>query len=706
VDGAFQAGPWLVEPQLNHITDGTRTIHLEPKVMRVLVYLADHAHEVVPKERLIQAVWPDTFVTDDVLTHAISELRRAFGDDPRQPRFILTVPKSGYRLVAPPVRASQPAAADRDGQPGRTPAEDPAPSARAASSSGPRRRAIAVAALVAAAGSYWLARPVRELRLGRSVRLTDSGDIAHAELHREVFPALATDGARVYFTSKSAAVNFVSLAGGEVGTLALPKEVCHPCLIDDLSVDGSALLVRKLLDTQGESPLWLVPTAGGAARRVGGVIAHAATWLAGGRQIAFANGNDLFTASTDGSDRRKVLVLPKRAFWLRASPDGRRLRFTLRDPSTNSLSLWEANTDGSGLRELLPGWNDSPSECCGTWTPDGRYFLFQSARGGMASLWALPEGRHSLRGIAKPAQLTTGPFGFHSAIASRDGNKVFAVGQQVRTEPLRYDVRSRAFEPFLPGIARDALRFSRDGKWITDTSHDGMWRMKADGSDRLQLTSPPMLVLGPFLNWSPDATQIAFPAKRPGGPWKIYLISRDGGSPEQLVSDDQNEADPDWSPDGSSVMFGRMPDYMAEPSVPKAIHIVDLKTRAVSKVPGSDGLFSPHWSPDGRYIAAQPLKQGKLFLFDFATGKWRVLADRWAHNPMWSRDGRYVYAQDSSGIWRVRVSDGDIEQLTGAGDLKRRVLGLQLTSLAPDDSPIGVAYHGNTDIYAFDWEVR
>jgi Tol biopolymer transport system component len=255
----------------------------------------------------------------------------------------------------------------------------------------------------------------------------------------------------------------------------------------------------------------------------------------------------------------------------------------------------------------------------------------------------------------------------------------------------------------LPGIARDALRFSRDGQWISDVSEEGMWRMKADGSDRLQLTSPPMSVLG-FLNWSPDGTRIAFPGRRPGGPWKIYLISRDGGRPEPLTFDKRAEMDPDWSPDGSSVVFGRLPDYMAEAFMPKAIHIVDLKTRVVTTVPGSEGLFSPHWSPDGRYIAAQPMKQGRLLLFDFVTRQWAELANRHAHNPTWSRDGRYVYAKDGGGVWRVRISDRKTEDVVSAADLKRGQAEFYFTGLAPDDSPLGVAVYGNADIYAFDWE--
>jgi DNA-binding winged helix-turn-helix (wHTH) protein len=89
-----------VEPSLNTVTGPAGTTRLEPKVMQVLVCLAAQAGQVVPKERLMRTVWPDTFVGDDVLTRCISELRRVFGDDAKEPRVIQTIPKSGYRLIA------------------------------------------------------------------------------------------------------------------------------------------------------------------------------------------------------------------------------------------------------------------------------------------------------------------------------------------------------------------------------------------------------------------------------------------------------------------------------------------------------------------------------------------------------------------------------------------------------------------------------
>ena len=96
----FRLGPWLVEPSLNSISRNGRSVRLEPKVMEVLVCLAEHAGETLSKENLLRTVWPDTFVSDDALKHCISGLRRVFEDDAREARVIQTIAKRGYRLVA------------------------------------------------------------------------------------------------------------------------------------------------------------------------------------------------------------------------------------------------------------------------------------------------------------------------------------------------------------------------------------------------------------------------------------------------------------------------------------------------------------------------------------------------------------------------------------------------------------------------------
>ena len=112
----------------------------------------------------------------------------------------------------------------------------------------------------------------------------------------------------------------------------------------------------------------------------------------------------------------------------------------------------------------------------------------------------------------------------------------------------------------------------------------------------------------------------------PGKPEKAYVVSHEGGAPEQVLPGERNEVDVDWSPDGRSLIFGRPPDLFAEAGLPKAIHLVDLKTKQVSTLPHSEGLFGPRWSPDGRHVVAVPLDGRKLTIFDFKTAEWSDLA--------------------------------------------------------------------------------
>lgn len=97
----FQVGDWLVHPSLNTFERPDRTVRVEPKVMQVLLLLVEHSGEVVSKDTLLRNVWQDTFVTEDVLVRSISELRKIFEDNPRQPRIIQTIHKNGYRLLLP-----------------------------------------------------------------------------------------------------------------------------------------------------------------------------------------------------------------------------------------------------------------------------------------------------------------------------------------------------------------------------------------------------------------------------------------------------------------------------------------------------------------------------------------------------------------------------------------------------------------------------
>ena len=143
----YQIGVWLVDPSLNTVSLDGKTTHLEPKVMEVLVCLAQHPGETLPKDKLLQTVWQDTFVTEDVLTRSISELRRVFEDDAKDPRIIQTIPKRGYRLLAPVQVANGNAHRESSAGAGEVPAQEEDGQIRG------HRLALAAAALVLAAAT-------------------------------------------------------------------------------------------------------------------------------------------------------------------------------------------------------------------------------------------------------------------------------------------------------------------------------------------------------------------------------------------------------------------------------------------------------------------------------------------------------------------------------------------------------------------------
>ena len=144
------------------------------------------------------------------------------------------------------------------------------------------------------------------------------------------------------------------------------------------------------------------------------------------------------------------------------------MRFTVGDSFTTNSSLWEARNDGSDVHPLLPGWNNPSQECCGNWTPDGRYYVFQSIRGGTSNIWALPERSSFWRKRSHgPVQLTAGPLNFSNPVPSRDGRKLFVQGYQPRAELVKYNLKTGEFLPYLSGLSAGDLDFSRDGTWVT-----------------------------------------------------------------------------------------------------------------------------------------------------------------------------------------------------------------------------------------------
>jgi serine/threonine protein kinase/Tol biopolymer transport system component len=508
---------------------------------------------------------------------------------------------------------------------------------------------------------------------------------------------VGTDGARLYFSANSGLWQ-VSASGGEAAHIPVPSPTMNPLAV---SPDGATVLVADLVGaTPFNGQLWAVPVLGGSALKLGEAVGGTAAWSPDGHAIVYARAwsLELFLAKSDGTEPHKLVSTYDAIFAPAWSPDGKVIRFNTGGSAAGS-ALWEVSIDGTNLHPLLPGWHTPPDECCGKWTPEGKYFVFVSK----GNIWARAE-KGNLLGKAKgqPWQLTSGPMTFSMPLPSKDGKKLFVVGTLPHSELARYDAKSAEFVPFLSGISADGVSFSKDGQWMAYVKHpEGtLWASKLDGSQRRQLSYPPLYPLFPYL--SPDGKQIVFFAFGGPGESNLYTVSIDGGTPRELIPEaHQPYWSPTWSPDGTRIVFG---GAGVDPN--STIRIFDLKTHQISTLPGSKGLVWPYWSPDGRYILASPPGPNDpgLMLFDFANQRWEEIIKVRVDLVTWSKTGEYVYFLSGRSVMRVRIRDRKLERVA---DLKN----FQYTGgfgawlgMAPDDSPLLLRDTSTADIYALDWE--
>ncbi len=571
--------------------------------------------------------------------------------------------------------------------------------------------AAGAAAVLLAAVLYLAFRsPLPPPQILETSQITNDGKVKVGGLG-EIPPPILTDGSRVYFLegveSSNLSLAQVSVEGGEPTQLPLPFPIQGIC---DIS-PRSELLLRAAPNSNMASALWVLPVPGGQPRRIEGIFAVDASWSPSGEEIAYTTVTDLYRANRDGSNARKLASLSGVPFWPRWSPDGRFLRFSVLNQQLSTRALWEVRADGSQLRQLLAGWNEPPRECCGNWTPDGRYYVFQSMRNGVASLWAMREKAGFWQKVTRaPFQLVVGHVNALSPAPSRDGRKVFYIGALARGELVRYDTKAHHFSPYLQGLSADGVTFSRDGQWVAYVAYpEGtLWRSRADGSDRRQITFPPMEVGLP--GWSPDDRNIVFAGRNPSGRWRVFVVPSEGGNPEAIIPSEGNQVDPTWSADGNSIAFGPLAEE-ARSSSQTRLFIFDLKSRQVQPMPASAHLFSPRWSPDGRYILAVTPTFDKLVLFDVATRTWSDLVGMQPSYPSWSNDSKCVYFNNpfkpSLPFYRVCLADRKPETIMNIGDYGRLAFGRfgWWTGLAPDDSLLALRDISVQEIYTLEWQV-
>jgi hypothetical protein len=318
-------------------------------------------------------------------------------------------------------------------------------------------------------------------------------------------------------------------------------------------------------------------------------------------------------------------------------------------------------------------------------TPDEKYLVYQSGNANRSDIWALPMRTGLLRRQGKPVRLTYGPLPYRGLTPSRDGEQIFAIGTKERGELVRYDTKSQEFRPFLSGISAANPTFSRDGKWVAYLSYPDhtLWRSRTDGSERMQLTYPPMNAYWPCI--SPDGTKVAFTSDG-----HLFLIDTNGGQPQKIVENGNFAL---WSPDGNLLVFNS----------PDGLQTIDLRTKKTSPVPGTQRLVGAWWVDQGTLVAATG--DGKKFqTFNFKTQKWSDLAAGNFVNWAVSLDSKYLYFTTGgaeSKVGRIRFADHQIETITSLKDFRRVVYDTRTDlNLAPDGSPVFTRDIGTQEIYA------
>lgn len=546
--------------------------------------------------------------------------------------------------------------------------------------------AVAVAALaVFAAAFVWFTRPPAVPVVEAVNQLTDDAVPKRGPL--------LTDGARIYF-NEGATVSWkiaqVSTAGGE--TSILSTRLANAELIG-LAPDGSSLVVSNPASDRGPGALWTIPLPTGEPRRLGNMEVAQAGLFPDGR-VVFTQGSGLYIAEKDGSNTRRLLSTADQPVCPQVSPGGEQIVF-LRTPLIGVRNaLVGVATDGSATREIL---RDQPEGrvLCAVWSVDGSYLMYRVYHSGRSDIWLLPVRSKFSLTSTKPIQLTNGPLSYSGLAQSRDG-RLFAIGTKRRGELVQYDVASGKFTPFLSGISATDPTFSSDGKWVAYISYPEhtLWRSRADGTDRLQLTYFPMEVQFPVI--SPDGRQVSFRTSED----ELYIVGMDGGPLRKIEV--KNAFSGTLSPDRNSMVLTVWVEgkHLGDRNATQ-LRILDLLSGAVSDVPSSQGIGGAFWMNQETLVGVSELK---ILAFDLRAKKWEELASGHINNWMPSPDGKYLYYSTGGTdpeAFRLRVADHHVERITSLKNLRRVVdtVGTQI-SVAPEGSPVFTRDIGTQEIYA------
>lgn len=629
-------GPFELDLGTAELRKNGERIRLQEQSFQILAMLLERPGEVVSREAIQNKLWPGNTVVefDNSVNAAVMRLRQALADSAEMPRFVETVPRRGYRFIAPvrtPGRegpmagvvdiatgsgrgysflvdaAEVPAAA--------VPAVETAPlQAPPARKEPPSRRSRAVlltwlaAAIICAVTIVWISiRPRISGTLGSppvAVPFTTLPGI-------EDYPAFSPDGNQVAYAWMGEQTTdqgiYVKLIGpGTVLRLTAPVKGAYS--YPAWSPDGRYLAFYR--SAPGHSGYYVVSALGGPERLILGIEAGfcgGLDWSPDGRELLMAHsgqgfrGGPLATIDVETGEVQRLPSQPGQSWDASPSfsPDGKKLAF-VRWVAAESADIYVMSWPAGRARRLTSDGMRIPGI---SWLPNSSEIVFSSPRAGGERLWRL-----SIDG-GMPRAITSGDQYVSRPSVARQGHRLAYVADAGNNNIWRIPLAGAV--PVAAGAAtrlvystryQEAPQYSPDGAKIAYASDrsgsNEIWVSDAEGRTAVQLTHFGGPATG-SARWSPDGRWLAFDTRVHSNP-DIYVIRADGGAPKRVTTNEAEDVVPSWSHDGRWIYFA------SNRSGSFQIWKVQAATGDTSSTPAVQvtyqGGFDPFESADGKYI--------------------------------------------------------------------------------------------------------
>ena len=570
-------------------------LKIQDRPFQILAILLEHPGLVVTREQLQKRLWPeDTFVDfEHGLNTAINKLRDALSDEADNPRFIETLPKRGYRFIAPVSASAAPRTHLHAVAPANSPTPFPIPAISPSESSVISGTAPSAAPPESRLTTYLAASAMLLLCVAllaawyffsHSRSAAESSEIRIAPLNglpREGDAAFSPDGNQVAFLWAGEKGGFAHIYVSQIGATDSPRQITSTGegnfeFAPVWSPDGRYIAFFRFSEKEKDLAIYVTAALGGSERRLYKVNSFrkvdALDWSVDGKYLAFSDSaspseaSRIFLLSLDTLEVHPVTSPPPSTLGDTTpafSPDGKSLAFvrdTLDVREIFVLPLSGSSPQQIALTQITPTQiTFDQADIQGiTWTPQSDKLIFASSRQGSTSLWHI-----SVKG-GSPQRLPIAGAGWAMRPAlSRHGSRLAYTSVTYSSSIWRASLTPdhkviRPLEHFITSTGlEEGPQYSPDGKHIvfqsTRTGYHEIWRAGADGSNPIQLTHFAKNLTG-TPRWSPDSKWISFDS-RPAGHSEVFVINAEGGQPRQVTQGDSENGVASWSTDGKWLYF-------------------------------------------------------------------------------------------------------------------------------------------------------